>query len=436
MTIEEKYLSDWSGLSRGQPEVLHRPRTTDEVARIVSDCAAQGRSVTVQGGLTGLAGGAVPGRSDTVVNLERMNAIEELDALEGVMVVQAGVTLEQVQRAAEAAGWYFAVDLGARGSCQIGGNASTNAGGERVLRYGTMRDNILGLEAVLPDGTVLNTMNRLVKNSAGPDLKHLFIGAEGTLGIITKLVLKLHSPPGQSTCAVVDVAELAQVPELLKLLRQRLGAFLTAYEFMSAEFVGLALNLTDKPPLPAMDAPWKVLVEVSDMAGVDAGELLQACLLELMESGRVANALVSQSEQDRQDFWSVRHAIPEILTHLKPTINFDIGLPWRHMSGYIEQVSAYLHQHHPQARHLFFGHLGDNNLHLITGPHAEGHDVVEEVIYGPLGALNGTISAEHGIGFLKKPYLHHVRSAEQLELIRRIKGCMDPRETLNPGRIV
>lgn len=436
MSIDAKYLSDWSGLTRGRPDELHRPRTTAEVAAIVTSCADRGQTVTVQGGLTGLAGGAVPGSSDVVINLERLNSIEELDALEGVMVVQAGTTLEQVQRAAEAAGWCFAVDLGARGSCQVGGNASTNAGGERVLRYGTMRENILGLEAVLPDGTVLNAMNCLVKNSAGPDLKHLFIGAEGTLGIITRLVLKLQPPPGKSTCALVDLAELTDVTALLKQLRQSLGPLLTAYEFMSTEFVVLARTLTGKPSLPGMEAPWKVLVEVSDVAGMDAGNILQASLLQMMESGQISNALVSQSEQDRQDFWSIRHAIPEILTHLKPTINFDIGLPWKHMGGYIEDVSSHLHAHYSEARHLFFGHLGDNNLHLITGPHDDNHEAVEEAVYGALAGLNGTISAEHGIGFLKKPFLHHVRSNEQLQLIRKIKECIDPKGVLNPGRII
>jgi FAD/FMN-containing dehydrogenase len=191
--IDPKYLRDWSGLARGTPAELHRPRDTAEVALLVRRCNDEGRKVTVQGGLTGLAGGAVPAEGDVVLNMERMNAIEQVDDLEGIMIVQAGATLEQVQAAAERAGWYFPVDLGARGSCQVGGNAATNAGGDRVLRYGTMRDSVLGLEAVLADGTVLDSMTRLVKNSAGLDLRFLFIGSEGTLGVITRLVLKLHT---------------------------------------------------------------------------------------------------------------------------------------------------------------------------------------------------------------------------------------------------
>ncbi len=436
MNVDARYLSDWSGMKRGQPDELHRPRTTDELSAVMRSCCAEGRKVTIQGGLTGLAGGAVPGASDVVINLEKMNAIEEIDALEGVMVVQAGVTLEQVQQAANDAGWYFPVDLGARGSCHIGGNASTNAGGERVLRYGTMRENILGLEAVLPDGIVLSAMNRLVKNSVGPDLKHLFIGAEGTLGVITRLVLKLQPAPGKSTCALVDLSQLSDVPSLLKHLRQSLGPLLTAYEFMSAEFVSLSRNLSGKPPIAEMDAPWKVLVEVSDVAALDAGKLLEANLMSLMESGQITNALVSQSEQDRQAFWSIRHAIPEVLSHLKPTVNFDVGLPWKHMAAYIENLACELHARYPEARHLFFGHLGDNNLHLITGPHTDHHDEVEDIVYGALAGLNGTISAEHGIGFLKKPYLHKVRGPQELQLIRDIKHCIDPKGILNPERII
>jgi len=436
MNIDEKYLKDWSGLTRGIPAQVHRPRSTAEVVQTVRACVAAGQVMTVQGGLTGLAGGAVPDTGDAVINLERMNAVEEVDALEGVMVVQAGVTLEEVQRVAEQAGWHFPVDLGARGSCQVGGNASTNAGGERVLRYGTMRENILGLEAVLPDGSVLNAMNRLVKNSAGPDMKHLFIGAEGTLGIITRLVLKLQPMPGKATCALVEMTALEQVPELLRHLRKTLGPMLTAYEFMSAEFVEHALRASGHRGLPGMQAPWKVLLEVSDLAGIDAGELLQSVLADLMEAGRVAHVLVSQSEQDRQDFWSIRRAIPAMMGPLKPVLNFDIGVPWKHMTAYIENVTGLLHARCPDAHHLIFGHLGDNNLHLMSGPHPDQHEDIEAMVYGALAGLDGTISAEHGVGFVKKSYLGITRSPAEIALIRQIKQALDPQGLLNPGRIL
>ena len=436
MDIDEKYLTDWSGLRRGVPAIVHRPRSTAEVAGLVRACHARGQVMTVQGGLTGLAGGAVPGQGDVVINLERMDDIEEIDSLEGIMVVQAGATLQKVQQAAEDAGWHFAVDLGARGTCQVGGNAATNAGGERVLRYGTMRDNILGLEAVLPDGTVVDAMNRLVKNSAGPDLKHLFIGAEGTLGIITRLVLRLQVPPGRTAAALVDAAELPQVMQLLRHLRQNLGPLLSAFEFMSAEFVTLAQTLRGKAPLAGMDAPWKVLVEVSDIAGFDASQALQSCLMARLEAGDIANVLVAHSEQERQSFWAIRHAIPALVSHLGPTVNFDIGMPWKHMAGCIDTLSHRLRQQYPQATHLFFGHLGDNNLHLMTGPHPQDHDAVEQQVYGALAGLNATISAEHGIGFVKKPYLPLTRSPQSLAVIRQLKQCLDPAGLLNPGRIV
>jgi len=221
MNIEERYLKDWSGLTRGVPCVVHRPVTTDEVAALVRHADQQGLKITIQGGLTGVAGGAVPADGDVVINMERMNRIESIDAVEGVMQVQAGATLQQVQEAAAEAGWFFPVDLGARGSCQVGGNAATNAGGSQVVRYGTMRDSVLGLEAVLPDGSVVTSLTRLVKNSSGLDLRFLFIGSEGTLGVITRLTLRLQPDPGAPATALVQVPDTQSMALLLRQLKRR-----------------------------------------------------------------------------------------------------------------------------------------------------------------------------------------------------------------------
>lgn len=437
MTVDEKYLTDWSGLRRGSPRIIEKPQSTAEISTILKKCYQLKQAVTIQGGLTGLAGGGVPATGDVVINLERMNQIESLDELEGIMVVQAGATLEQVQQAADSAGWFFPVDLGARGSCQVGGNASTNAGGERVLRYGTMRDSILGLEVALPNGTILNSMTQLVKNSTGIDLKHMFIGSEGTLGVITRLVLKLQPRPGKATAALLDIQSIEQVPVILRDLKMNLGPLLTAYEFMSKEFFDFALiNSHRKLPID-LQCPWRVLVEVTDVAGIDASDLLQNRLMGLIEQELVADVLMSQSEKDRLDFWSIRQAIPEILTKLRPSVNFDIGLPWKHIPGYIEKIQNNLNVMAPQAQHLFFGHLGDNNIHLITGPHPlDQHEQIEADVYEELGKLEGTISAEHGIGFIKKPFLHITRDQSQLELVKQIKTCIDPLNLLNPGRII
>lgn len=437
MSIDPRYLTDWSGLSRGVPKVLHRPRSTEELASIVRACDATGEKITIQGGLTGLAGGAVPADGDVVVNLERMNQIESIDELEGIMQVQAGATLQQVQEAAEKAGWFFPVDLGARGTCQIGGNASTNAGGDRVIRYGTMRDAVLGVEAVLADGTVLNSLTRLIKNSAGLDLRFLFIGSEGTLGIITRLTLKLQPMPGASSTALACVASMTQLAQLLRGLKLALGNRLTAFEFMSDRFVAQSMALTGLSLPVAASAAWFVLIEATGEQGADVGEALQRSLEDALDNETLLDCAVASSMADAEDFWRLRESIPEILTHLRPTVNFDCGLPWSHTGEYVAQVEAAMDAKFPAAKHLFFGHLGDNNIHLITGPHeASAFHAVEETVYAGLKHRQATISSEHGIGLLKKPFLHYTRSAEELATLRRLKTALDPKGTLNPGRVV
>ena len=434
--IDQRFLTDWSGLTRGTPIELQRPRTTDEVAAIVADCVKQGRKITVQGGLTGLAGGAVPADGDVIVNLERMDTIEEVDDLEGVMLVQAGATLEQVQNAAAEAGWFFPVDLGARGSCQVGGNAATNAGGERVLRYGTMRDSVLGLEVVLADGSVLDSLTRLVKNSAGLDPRFLFIGSEGTLGIITRLVLKLQPPPGPTVAAIAALPDMLSVARLLRHLKQTLGGMLHAYEFMSQRFVELSSSLSGVRNPVDSRSPWAVLIEARGVQGQAVDEQLQAALEGALESELISDCAVAASLSDVEAFWRLRQSIPELLTHLKPTVNFDCGLPLQHIPGFVERVDASMRERFPGAEHLFFGHLGDNNIHLITGPHRE-QDIhaVDELVYHELQGHFGTISAEHGIGFIKKPFLALTRNPAQIALLRTLKQALDPQQTLNPGRI-
>ncbi|GAA5233128.1 FAD-binding oxidoreductase [Verticiella sediminum] len=435
--IEERYLKDWSGLARGTPRAVFRPRTTDEVSTLLRDCHARGQPVTIQGGLTGLAGGAVPADGDVVVNLERMNAIEHIDALEGVMCVQAGATLQAVQQAAADAGWYFPLDLGARGSCQIGGNAATNAGGERVVRYGTMRDQVLGVEAVLADGTVLSSLTRLVKNSAGLDLRFLFIGSEGTLGIITRLILKLQPVPPEPVTAFAAAESTQALTKLLRGLKRAPGVNLTAFEFMSGEFVDTAGRLSELPCPVAPGQPWYVLIESAEgHASHDAGAL-QTALEHALEQGDIVDCALAASLAQADAFWRMRQSIPEMLTALAPTVNFDCGLPWAEMGGFIARLQDTLQRRYPDARHLFFGHMGDNNIHLMTGPHA-GPDMhaVEAEVYAQLRGRDGTISAEHGIGFIKKPFLGCTRSAAEIEVLRRLKSALDAKGILNPGRVI
>jgi FAD/FMN-containing dehydrogenase len=437
MSVDERYLKDWSGLTRGIPSVVYRPTTTDEVAFLVGDADSHGRKITVQGGMTGLAGGAVPADGDVVINMERMNRIEFIDVVEGVMQVQAGATLQQVQQAAANVGLLFPVDLGARGSCQIGGNAATNAGGTQVVRYGTMRDSVLGIEAVMPDGSIVTSLTRLVKNSSGLDLRYLFIGSEGTLGVITRLTLRLQSDPGSPATALVHVQDLPSMALLLRNLKKTLGPQLTAFEFMSAEYLQRASALTGVSLPLTGDAPWGVLLQASAVAGLDPQMALEKALEDELDVGTVSDCAVAASLADAQKFWRLRECIPELLTALKPTVNFDCGLPWAEMPDYVAEVEATLKQQYPSASHLFLGHLGDNNIHILTGPHAESEWLgVEEIVYGALRGRNGTISAEHGIGFLKKPFLGYTRSDGEIALLKRLKRALDPNDTLNPGRIV
>lgn len=435
--VDTRFHADWSGLTRGIPASLYRPRSVEQVSAILRYCNEQGHPVTIQGGLTGLAGGAVPADGDVVINLERMNAIEHIDELEGVMTVQAGATLLAVQEAAASAGWYFPVDLGARGSCQVGGNAATNAGGDRVVRYGTMRDSVLGVEAVLADGMVLSSLTRLVKNSAGLDLRFLFIGSEGTLGVITRLQLKLQPVPAPAVTAFAAAADTKALARLLRMLKCAPGVDLTAFEFMSGEFVRAASGSIHQSCPIGDDYPWYVLIESAERrqdAGVSA---LQHALEQALDDGDILDCALAASLTDTEDFWRIRHSIPELMTELKPTVNFDCGLPWVEMEGFVDRVNTTMRERYPDATHLFFGHMGDNNIHLMSGPHRpEDIHAVEECVYAELRGRNATISAEHGIGFLKKPYLVYTRSAPEIAILRKLKSAFDPKNILNPGRIL
>jgi FAD/FMN-containing dehydrogenase len=422
--------SDMSLTGTSLPRAVVRPRSTEDVAAVLRLCNAAGVPVIAQGGMTGLAGGANPTGTEIAISLELLRGIEEIDTASATMVVKAGTPLEECQRAAADAGLFLALDLGSRGSCTIGGNLSTNAGGIRVIRYGMAREQVLGLEAVLADGTVLTSMNRMLKNNAGYDLKHLFIGSEGTLGLITRAVLRLHPPPGEITTLLCAVESYAQVVALLRRAQSGLGG-IVAFEAMWRDY--FAFN-ADALQLKFFDAQHPFWVIVESTMGRDAIEdFLAACL----EDGLISDALIAASHAQSRQIWSVRDGHPiEALPNL---LNFDVSLPIGLIGDYAVDCTAAVKQRWPEAHVSFYGHVGDSNVHIcVSVVYAPGEDMhdVDDIVYGVLGRYHGSISAEHGIGTLKRPYLRLSRTPAELALMKTLKTALDPRGILNPGKVI
>lgn len=438
--IGAKHLQDWSGETGGQPAILALPRDTGEVSQILRICHAARHPVVPQGGLTGLAGGATPMDDALVLSLERMSGILELDADSATISVLAGTPLQTIQEAAAAAGFLCGLDLGARGSCQIGGNIATNAGGNRVIRYGMTRDLVLGLEAVLPDGTVLSMMNKMSKNNTGPDLKQLFIGAEGTLGVVTRAVLRLHPGISGANTALVALDSFDSVLKLLRHARQALSGLVSAFEVMWADYYRAATTVGGiRAPLSA-DYPLYVLLDMqSPDPQADAGRF-EAVLEHALAQGWALDAAVAQSHADSEDFWALRDSIAEMLQALAPTINFDVSVPISSIGLCVERMREAMASGFPDIRQMYFGHVGDGNVHLVVGPLPEDggrtEHAIEQAFYTIVRDLSGSVSAEHGIGLHKRPWLEYSRSPAEIALFRTLKQALDPHGIMNPGKIL
>ena len=420
-------------------KALVRPRTTEQLAAVLRYCHANNQTVVTHGGLTGLVHGADTRPEDVIISLERMRAIERIDTIQRVAQVEAGATLQSIQEAAEALGLCFPLDLGARGSATIGGNAATNAGGNRVIRYGMARDMVLGVEAVLADGTIISALNQLIKNNAGYDLKHLFIGSEGTLGIITRLVLRLRERPTTTNMAFAAFENFAQIPQFLKHMDRALGGTLSAFEVMWQDFYRLVTSPPAKgqPPL-AQGYPFYALVESQGSERALDTQRFNNALETAFAAGLIADAAVAQSDADCHAFWALRDDVEQVVQFGRPVI-FDISLPLCEMESYATRVSQQLRELLGELPVFIFGHLGDGNLHLavVTPPadHAALRPKIEAVVYGGLAAFRGSVSAEHGVGLEKKAWLSISRSAEEIALMRTLKNALDPKGLLNPGRI-
>ncbi|CAN0552004.1 unnamed protein product [Ectocarpus sp. 12 AP-2014] len=431
---------DWMTGAPCQAGAIVRPANTEQVAAVMQACHAAQQPVVTHGGLTGLVHGAEARPDELVISLERMSAIEEIDQVGGTLTVQAGSPLQLVQEAAKEVGLQFPLDLGARGSCTIGGNIATNAGGVRVIRYGMMRQQVLGLEAVLADGRVVSSMNRMLKNNAGFDLKQLFIGSEGTLGIVTRAVLRLQPPTPSEQTALVACPSFEALTGLLSHMGKALGGSLGAFEVMWQNHYRLLTETLGRhtPPI-ATEHPFYVIIEsLGSDAERNATQFREALEIAL-ESELIVDAVIAQSITQRDGLWAIREDIEGLVKGLAPVFTFDVSLPIADMQHYTDALEAQLTQRWPQARLVVFGHLGDGNLHISICAGSDTVEVrreVEAMVYQPLAVLGGSVSAEHGIGLEKRPWLSTCRSSAEIELMHTLKQALDPLNLLNPGKVL
>jgi FAD/FMN-containing dehydrogenase len=436
--IGPRYYTDVAGRVGTLPQAVFRPRSTAEVSRILANCHAEGVPVVIQGGMTGLVCGALPRVNEIVISLERMNRIEAIDAKSATAIVEAGVALQTVQERVETLGLTFPLDLGARGSATIGGNIATNAGGNRVIRYGMMRELVLGLEVVLADGTVIESLRKYFKNNTGFDVKQYFIGSEGTLGVITRAVLRLFPLPAQRAVACCSLSSFANVIGLLDLMRHRLGGELTAFEVMWHSYFGRATALAHvKPVLPA-DRAFYVIVEVCGVDADSSHDRFESLLAQAHEAALIDNAVIAKSEAEAASIWRIRDASAEVHAAIRPAISLDVSLAIDRMEEFAARADQVAQAVDQASCIVVFGHLGDGNLH-VSVHHPEDRPEIgrelEERIYDLVAAYGGSISAEHGIGISKRPYLGHSRTKAEIALMRAIKKAVDPKGILNPGRI-
>ena len=444
----EPFETDFRKLYKGSTPLVLRPDSTARVSAILKFCFETGTPVVPVGGNTGYCGGATPDESgeQLVLSLARLNKIRGLDPLNYTMTVDAGCTLTQVQEAAEQAHRLFPLSMGSEGSCQLGGNLSTNAGGTAVLRYGNTRDLVLGIEAVLPDGSIVENLKSLRKDNTGYDWKNLFIGAEGTLGIITAAVLKLYPMPRSYATALVALRDLDASVELLSMLRQRSGDSVTTFELIPR----LALELTTrhiegvKDPLDqAYD--WYVFMELSCVTEeTETQALLESLLSEAFEQEIVRDAALASSGAQREAMWRMRESIPESQSHEGPSIKHDVSVQVSRMPAFIEEATSLVEELMPGCRVVSYGHLGDGNVHFNLSPAEGDRDPVfleqagrvSHAVHELIASYGGSISAEHGIGRLKREELAVYKSESEIRLMKTIKAALDPSGIMNPGKVI
>ena len=440
----EPHLNDWRGAMRGRTALMVSPGSTEEVAAVVRACAAAGVGIVPQGGNTGLCGGALPGITgeQVLVNLSRMNRVRSVDAKNFSMVAEAGCILANLQAAARDAGCFFPLSLGAEGSCQIGGNLSTNAGGLNVIRYGTARSLVLGLEVVLPDGTVWDGIRALRKDTAGYDLKHLFIGSEGTLGIITAAALRLFPAPGETATTLLAIERPERAIDLLSVMQTAMPDRIQSFELVSDACFRAVEQYVVETRLPFdQRSPYYVLIEAETGGNNDAfEELLHDCL----ERGFATDAVITKSEAESAQLWRMRHSIAEAEKHMGKAQKHDVSVPISKMADFLENAPRRIADAVPGIDIIAFGHVGDGNLHYNVllppdtppGDQKEVGERITSVVYDVTAELDGSFSAEHGVGYLKRDDLVRYRSDVEVGLMRSVKQLLDPQGIMNPGKVV
>ena len=441
------YLGDWRGRYRGAARCVVRPGSTAEVAAVVRACSAAGVAMLPQGGNTSHCGASIPDKSGktVLISLSRLNKVRAVDAANNTITVEAGCVLQNLQEAALAVDRLFPLSLAAEGSCQIGGNLSTNAGGVQVLRYGNARELVLGLEVVLPDGEVWNGLRGLRKDNTGYDLKQLFIGAEGTLGIITAAVVKLFPLPRSTATAWLAIASPQAAIGLLNGLQAAFGAMLTACELVSDISLGMVLKHIPGAQAPLEKSPWYLLVELSG-SGEEAAlrDALATFLEPALENGEISDAVLAQSVDQAKRLWNLRESISEAQKIEGFSIKHDISVPVSRIPEFLERAGAALQHAWPGIRIVAFGHVGDGNLHYNQSKPEAGENAafiaaqpqVNEMVHDIVHQLGGSISAEHGIGQLKREEILRYKSPLEMQMMRTIKQAFDPRGLMNPGKVV
>jgi FAD/FMN-containing dehydrogenase len=437
------HLAEWRGRWTGTTPLLLKPAATENVARILAICNETGTSIVPQGGNTGLVGGQIPTRGEVLLSLAGMNRIRSISIQDNTLIAEAGAVLANIQNAADEAGRLFPLSLAAEGSCTIGGNVSTNAGGVNVLRYGMTRALVLGLEVVLASGQVLDLMRGLRKDNTGYDLKQLFIGAEGTLGIVTAAILKLFPKPAGYSTVLAALTDVGAAVELLNRLQAATGGLVTAFELMQRRALDLVIKHVPgtSNPLAAHDG-WTVLIEVSNPSAFDATEALEQALARSLEEGTVADAVFAKTARDRTTLWRLRESIPEAQKKDGASIANDISVPLSQIPAFIQSADESVRRMLPEARTFTFGHVGDGNLHFAI--QAPGHEAallaaratIELTVQEETEKLRGSISAEHGLGLAKNEAIGRYKDAGELAVMRMLKRTLDPNNILNPGKLL